>query len=104
MTWSNLRGALAEHSAKSWRSWVQIVEAPSFSEPGGDPYIIRARPGISCSIEGGEAPPWEGARRAHTRRYVTDERHSYGGWIVVVNEHVIPGRALKKEGSGEAGL
>jgi hypothetical protein len=56
---------------------------------------VRTRAGISCSIEGGEAPLWQGARRAHTRRYVTDEQRSHSGWIVVVNEHVIPARVLK---------
>jgi hypothetical protein len=40
VTWFDLRGALA-HSAKSQGSWVQIVETPSFSEPGGDPYIMK---------------------------------------------------------------
>jgi hypothetical protein len=32
---------------------------------------------------GVEAPGWQGARREHTRRYVTDERRSQPGWIGV---------------------
>jgi hypothetical protein len=28
-----------------------------------------------------EAPGWQGARREHTRRYVTDEQRRQAGWI-----------------------
>jgi biopolymer transport protein ExbB len=55
----------------------------------------RARTGINWSIMAGEAPVWQGARRADTCRYPTDEQHSQKGWIDGQNDQVIPARALK---------
>jgi hypothetical protein len=42
---------------------------------------VRVRERTSRSIEGVEAPRSQGARRAHTRRYVTDEQRRERGWI-----------------------
>jgi hypothetical protein len=44
-------------------------------------WAVRVRERTSRSIEGVEAPRSQGARRAHTRRYVTDEQHRERGWI-----------------------
>src|SRR5512143_3563285 len=40
-----------------------------------------------------EAPAWRGARRAHTRRYATDEQRSQTGWIGGQSDRAILRRA-----------
>jgi ABC-type transport system substrate-binding protein len=41
-----------------------------------------------------EAPGWQGARREHTRRYVTNEQRRQPGWIGREGERVVLSRAL----------
>ena len=60
------------------------------------PYeTLRARATISSQNMGAEAPVWQGARRAHTVAYVTDEQRSHTGWIGAQKWEVIVARALK---------
>ncbi len=50
-----------------------------------------------------EAPIWQGARRARTRRYVTDERRSKRGWIGGEIAQVISEQRLNLFDSGGQG-
>jgi hypothetical protein len=58
---------------------------------------LRVRERISRPTEVVEAPGWQGARRAHTRRYATDEQRSRTGWIGGVSDRLILSRTLRTE-------
>ena len=58
--------------------------------------VIRPRNRINCAIMGVEAPVWQGARRANTPAYSTDEQHSQTGWIGDQNVKVILLRGLRE--------
>jgi len=56
--------------------------------------LVRARAVINDPEIAVEAPGWQGARRARTRRYATDEQRRQPGWIDRENGAVITARAL----------
>jgi hypothetical protein len=56
-----------------------------------------ASPGI-----GVETPGWRGARREHTRRYVTDEQRSQPGWTGAEDGEAVSIIALTLELTSEA--
>src|SRR5450631_3084395 len=65
-------GAWALTGVAVGHAWVLA----SRSETG-----LRSREKITCAKSAAEAPGWQGARSAHTRRYVSDERRSQPGCI-----------------------
>ena len=44
-----------------------------------------------------EAPGWQGARREHTRRYVTDEQRRQPGRIAREGERAVSAHALRAQ-------
>jgi phosphatidate phosphatase APP1 len=55
---------------------------------------LRTREAIGCANTGVEPPGWQGARRAHTPRYATDEQRRQPGWIGGQIAQVIAARVL----------
>jgi transcriptional regulator with GAF, ATPase, and Fis domain len=72
---------------------VKLVDFGLARVAGGSSEV-RARSGIGWSTMGFEAPGSQDARRAHTRRYATDEQRSEAGWIGSQSDQAIPERAL----------
>ena len=64
---------------------LRVAGISAFGFGGNNGHLLVSehgtRAGIRCPGERDEAPAWQGERRAHTRRYVTDEQHRQAGWI-----------------------
>jgi ABC-2 type transport system ATP-binding protein len=69
-------------------------------EPCSEPTSAAALSALRALVEttspgiGVETPGWRGARREHTRRYVTDEQRSQPGWIGAEDGEVVSTSAL----------